>query len=398
MKHYIYPLISGVILFIAVCIPREVRAQCPTCPDGGGGMVSHLFVLDTTLSSNSMLTFPKFDPSIGTLTCITLHDTVSVMNVIGVRNKEPNPVLHVFTVNVSNSVTGPPTYTTELFRLGNDFQTYPPVVLTSFGTPGDSATLGPDTPFNKSTSISSITPNASYLGVGTVDLKFTIGGGVSSTGGLAFFQNVSTKAWGAFRLTYYWCPASALSTNIMNFFATRKGNTIQLQWNVNNEEKSNSYEIEISHDGRNFASVGKIAGQHVAEGSAAKYYYQYLLNQAVAGKLYLRIRQTDADGKVRYSAVRIVNLDVNGPPSFVIYPNPVSKKVSLQFDRILNGNFAVDIVNTTGQVLYQRTVKITSNNYLQLDLPNPSAPGIYYLRARDLADGQLFSSKLLISR
>ena len=176
----------------------------------------------------------------------------------------------------------------------------------------------------------------------------------------------------------------------------KKDNNIQLNWNVNNEEATNSYEIQISYDGRNFVRIGQTASRYATEGSTAKYYYQHLLNQAAAGKLYFRIRQKDAAGQSRYSPIRVVNLDENGAAGVVIYPNPVQRKVSLQFDKVLNSRFAVDIISASGQLLQQYMVKANNTSLLQFELTNPVAPGIYYLRARDLNTNQSYLNKLLV--
>ena len=399
MKHFVPKTIS-VLLFGISFIPIHGKAQC-TCSGGDAPTpIEHLVTLDTTAASSSILTFPQFDPSIGTLSCITLHDTVSIVSTLGIRNLDPADKNYTFRLTITTSLAGATIASPSMSRNNFFDKTYGPSLLGAFGTPTDSITYGPDTLYNNYPSLTvNTTTMGPYLGTGNVQFEYEIGGGVASlAGGINFNSSVRTRTWGTFKLTYYWCPSEILAANIKNFAAVKKDNAVQLKWQVENEEAGNRYEILVSKDGRAYTSIGR-ANTLVPEGDAlAAYNYFYALNQTVNGKLFFRVRQTNSAGKVSYSPIRAVNMDELGGGSFGIYPNPVRRNVSLQFDRELKGNYKVEIINQVGQVVFSRHMHLDNQPTIQLALNNPPAAGIYFVRVKSTETNQLFTNKLVVQQ
>ena len=399
MKHIYYTLISGFVCYLLLVVPLDSAAQCSTC---GGGVASqtveHTFILDTTVTSTNIISFPKFPPSAGTLLCVTIYDTTSVVAISGARNRDPSPggKNPKFLLSLNHSLTGP-----SLNINDGAIRNYGPTHLTEFGTPGDSTTYGPDTMFNAVPYQRNITGGvASYMGSGNVNLTFDLSGGMIPTmDGVNYNLSVGAKIWGKFRIVYSFCPPNSLPEIFRQFTAVKQSNnTIQLNWNVTNDQISNSYEIEISYDGRTFTPAGKIASQYAAQGAAAKYNYQYLPDQAASGKLYFRIKQLSADGQGRYSPIRQVGIGSNSTVTFITYPNPVKDQITIQADQPLKGRYLLELVSGTGQEVLKQTVSVNNSSVIHLQIPHPPAPGIYYLRTRELTSGQTASYKVLVNR
>ena len=81
---------------------------------------------------------------------------------------------------------------------------------------------------------------------------------------------------------------------------------------------------------------------------------------------------------------------------FVVYPNPIDRKVSMQFDRNLTGNYMVEVTNLAGQVVYNRNMKLHNSNIVQFDLTNPPPSGMYYLKITDEKSRLSYSNKLIV--
>src|SRR4029079_13153522 len=94
-----------------------------------------------------------------------------------------------------------------------------------------------------------------------------------------------------------------------------------LVWNVAGERNAQSYVIERSTNGSNFAKLGEVA----ASNSTA---YSFMDNQPVNGLAFYRIKETDADGKFRYST--IVRLNLNRNLSLRAYPLPAKDQVTIE--------------------------------------------------------------------
>ncbi|HXB95038.1 MAG TPA: choice-of-anchor E domain-containing protein [Puia sp.] len=353
-----------------------------------------------TNQASTTITFPQFNPAIGTLACISLNDTVSGVTTTSALNKAPNPVTYKFQLTVSNDLEGPPGGGLSISNTYN--RTYGPSTLQRLGFPGDTITYGPDTIFNSEADFASTSSNtAPYLGTGTVDFTYSLSGGVVSTqGGLNYTAGPTTFYWGNYSLTYYWCPALSLSTTIRNFTATPEGNAIFLQWITDNQQPNTQYDIQVSQDGKSFYSAGQAEGDASSTGASAKYQYQYNPDPSYVGKLYFRIEETDPSGKISLSTILIIDPGASGngaPISFQTFPNPATNSLQVLFNSGQTGRFLVELVATSGQIVRQKAVTLAGSNQITLDLSPQPARGLYFLRTSDLTHNRNFVSKVFIN-
>jgi len=394
MKRIVRNSAVSIILLATLLLPNQGFSQC-TCSEGEAPTpIEHVVVLDTTNSSSTLLTFPKFDPSIGILTCVSLHDTISIVSTLGIRNLDPTDKVYEFRLTVTTGVTG-----AGLSRNTLAEEYYGPDLLGASGSGTDSTVYGPDTLYNNRASETFASDVTGFMGAGTVNLLYEIGGGVTSlAGGINFNSSIRTRTWGVFKLTYYWCPNIVLSSNIKSFSAVHANNRVNLLWEVVNEEPSNIYELQVSSNGKVFKPVTRLSAGGGHHGQAS-YDYAYVPNQAINGKLYFRIKQIGADGQVTYSVVRFVyGENQSGQDKITIYPNPLKgSQVSVQFARPLSGNYKVELINMAGQVVYSNMFRIKNTNSLLFEVPG-ARPGIYYFRATNTAGDDAYSSKLIIQQ
>lgn len=408
----VYPLHFTVCICMIVIFPRFLAAQC-TCSDGSAATpIVNTLTLNPTSVSSASLVFPKMNPSIGDLGCITLDYNLSAQSISGARNLAPSTALldpsdpqysptgrleYSFDLLTSANVSGPG------FTVVKPYHTYyGPDSLGAYGQPDDSITYGPDNVLNGITGSKSFGGNAAYLGTGNVTLSYSISGGLTTTeGGLNYSQKIQTTYWGDFTLTYYWCPSIVLATSIQDFTATPNGHAILLQWVANINPNNSNYEIQISTDGRNFNSIAEQQANPDAAGATAKYQYQYNPDQTNVDKLYFRLREISATGKVGYSQVLVVSRNGNpGDAAFIsyqVYPNPITNSLSFRFNVPQNGRFRLELVNTAGLVVQQKAVTLAGTNEIGMDLLPKPAKGLYFLRATDLSHDKQYTSKVYVN-
>ena len=389
-----------IIIFLMVSTPRISHAQCNCGPSVPATPISYYVSFPATNAATTTVSFPKFNPSIGTLACLSLSDTVTGVTTTSALNKASSSVTYKFQLTVSNDLQGPAGSDLEISNSYN--RTYGPTTLTRLGFPGDTVTYGPDTIFNNEIGFQSSTVTAPFLGTGNVDFTYSLSGGVVSLqGGLNYTAGPTTNYWGAYKLTYYWCPASTLATTIESFTATPAGGAVLLQWLTTNQQPNTQYEIQISTDGKNFYSVGEAEGDASTTGSTAKYQYQYNPDPANMGKLYFRIEEKDPSGKISYSAIIIAdpsaNARDNGVMSYQTYPNPATNSLQVLFNSNQTGHFLVELVATSGQVVQKKAVTLTGANQIRLDLSPQPVRGLYFLRTTDLSHEHSYVSKVFIN-
>ena len=394
MKNYLHTLPYFLIFLVLAYIPPKIYGQCLCSGGDPATALTYHVRLDTTDAPSSTISFPKFNPSLGILACVNFKDTLSLISTSEVINTASVPVSYRFLLSVTNDVAGP-------FIGLNESATrnYGPTLLGQAGDPTDRTIYGPDTLFKYSTHSTSPSGVAPYLGSsGNVNFVYTVNGGLISTqGGINYTYQIVSKYWGGFSLTYYWCPNLVLATNIKNFSAYKKDNAVLLKWITDNNTQGTNYRVEFSTDGNNFIGVGQLDPKDLT-GASTQHEFQYAPGNSTSGKIYFRIKQIDAQGKVTYSPVRTVNLNDNEAAGFVVYPNPVDRKVSMQFDRSLSGNFLVEVTNLSGQVMYNRNIRLANSNNIQFEMSNPPPSGIYYLKLTDTKTRLSFSHKLIIRR
>src|SRR4029078_52972 len=81
--------------------------------------------------------------------------------------------------------------------------------------------------------------------------------------------------------------------------------------------------------------------------------YSFMDNQPVNGLAFYRIKETDADGKFRYST--IVRLNLNRNLSLRAYPLPAKDQVTIE--HAVTGKGTLSITTTDGRLVKQMDVK-----------------------------------------
>jgi hypothetical protein len=373
MKKLYFTIILLFLFVLQLYFPVTLSAQC-LC---GGGVPATPIVQTITIPPTTVSTlafnFQQFNPTVGTLSCVSFADTVTGTSLSGARNTGPDSTAFLFSLSLTSKIQGPGILISHPFTTQYGYDTLAP-----YGQAGDTITYGPANIITNPIGSGSTGGNAAYLGTGTVPFTYGINGGmITLDGGANYKTSVTTTIGGTMSLTYYYCPLALLATNLQNFTAEKKGNNIVLNWNAQNALDISKYDIEYSTDGKNFVSIAQLAANH--QGAVTNYNYNYPVGNNNSGTVYFRIKQTSDNNKASYSAVEKILL--NEPTVGVaIHPNPAVTGMSLTFDHLLTGDYSIDLVNTAGQVVLNKKVKLTNSNIIPISWTNKPAPGIYFTR------------------
>jgi Secretion system C-terminal sorting domain len=393
MKNlYLRGLLVSACIFIF--IHPSLFAQC-TCTGGiPATAIDQSISISPTTTSTLNFSFQQFNPAIGNLSCVTLHDTITGSSVTGAGNTGPDSTAFLFQLTLTNKISGPGITMTHVYNSVHGYDTLAP-----FGNPGDTITYGPENIITFPTGIASTGGNAAYLGLGTVNFAYSINGGmITLDGGSNYNSSVTTVIGGTLKLTYYWCPTVALGSAISNFSVYKKNGNISLQWLGTTDQQDIIYEIDYSNDNEHWLAAGTVPAGSAPAGTVAQYQYQYNPTKADVGDIYFRIKRTDAEGNVIYSVIKVVNLQLEDQrPGIQIYPNPVNQKILIQFDEQQTGNYVLELVGTTGQVIAKKQVQLSGASITNMDLSNKPASGIYFLRAVNTANNRQFLTKVIVN-
>lgn len=388
--------LRGIMLIACVSFfyQSSLYAQC-TCTGGiPATAIDQSITISPTTASSLTFAFQQFNPTIGNLSCVTLHDTITGTSVTGAGNTGPDSTAFLFQLTLTNKISGPGITLTHVYNAIHGYDTLAP-----FGMPGDTITYGPENIISFPTGIGTAGGNAAYLGTGTIGFTYSINGGlITLDGGSNYNSSVTTVIGGTLHLTYYWCPSVALGTAISNFSAYKQNGTVSLQWLGSIDQNGLVYEIEYSKDNESWQTAGTVPAGSAPTGTVAQFQYQYNTSQADMGEIYFRIKRIDQQGNVVYSIVKAINLEqADQKPGIQIYPNPVTQNILVQFDEQQTGNFSLELVNTTGQIIQKKQVQLMGSTMTNMELSVKPASGIYFLRAINPANNKQFLTKVIVN-
>ncbi len=158
------------------------------------------------------------------------------------------------------------------------------------------------------------------------------------------------SAGNCFRLMMDVRFSTGLPVSFNAFFAERKNNLIQLNWNTSCENNSKGFEVEKSLDGVRFSKIGFVASKATAN-NCTNLSYVFADEKNINTYCYYRLKQIDNDGSSSMS--KIVCVKVEGKNDLIIssiYPNPAKEKINVSLMNNTNDNFIqYDIVNANGK-------------------------------------------------
>lgn len=355
--------------------------------------------------------FAKFNPSLGTLQAVDIHVTTSGVTMLQIINGDmfDNEFKKIRFRRV-DEIDGPGFGT---YTINDTTINFPDTTIGASQTPppddppfpvnGDHSNewWGKAKAPNNKVFDATIDPSffSFYIGSGSIGLDYSIYPAFSAASyGSHVSLNYVTLATNLnISITYTYCPNSILPIGRVDFFAKAgDNNNVELNWTKANEENNIEYGIEMSTNGLDFSKIGTIQSQKPANSSTVvRYEYNYHIPSATNGKIFFRIKQTDALGRVQYSAIRSIST-INKEISLTLYPNPASDKVILQFGSALKNRVQVDLINSIGQVVETAAISPSGAGSEILNFKNKHTPGVYFIRALDVVTKKQQVGRLII--
>ena len=202
-------------------------------------MVHLLIQWYTIISTNTAIIFPKFNDTVGLLTCLRLSDTVTTVVDYNLENNLDTTEDYNFETYRRSQFTGPDGFFSSVLSPPKD---YGPYTLGPYDPVGhtDEVNVGPDTVFNNNAHTQYFAGSSSYYGSGNVTLNYLT---TSTFTILTGSDNAIIKLQAYTRLdaqlVYYWCPFSVLQTNLSAFAVSMKDNNVVINWNVTDHQPAN---------------------------------------------------------------------------------------------------------------------------------------------------------------
>lgn len=367
--------LSGYFLIISF----SLNAQCNNVLQSiaydtlvvGSGNDSHTF------------TFPKFDPSIGTLTTVNVNSIVSVNYGFTLTNLNSSSVS--FSVGVGRR---------DNIQSGALIYAYNNTINANIGTytlaSNQTITEASTTIIDRYDNAMNITSNVvDFMGTGNIGFDYSPRTYANHSGGSGYQYSGVASDTIHFSITYFYCNSIVLADDIINFSASKENNEkAKLLWTTVDEQPGRVYEVEKSADGKNFYTAGYVSSINGNNDAHYVYHYQIMANEKT--NLWFRLKIKDLSGAVKYSTIRMVDMSNDLQGGIYLYPNPSNQFINLVFNQPEQKNWQVDILAANGGLVQKNTFKNTGS--VHIDFQHRLSPGIYFAR---VIDQQTFKNQVL---
>lgn len=207
---------------------------------------------------------------------------------------------------------------------------------------------------------------------------------LSGVNTLTFITNLGVDGIGN-DLTSCNFPLAVLATDWIKLSATVSGeNTLVLNWNILESTSGSGYTVEHSADGTAWDDIYftfKKPDDMVAT-------YTFSQSSLAGGIHYYRVRKTDINGMLSYSAVEKVK--AGGHTSISIWPNPVQEVLKVQNMGTGAGTSQAFIYDQAGRLIRQSTLQTGVNDIQVQSL----RAGTYIVRVQ-LSNGEAVNEKFV---
>lgn len=165
----------------------------------------------------------------------------------------------------------------------------------------------------------------------------------------------------------------------VDVYAYKKDRTHVISWKTANESNVSHYEIEKRiGDGRTLVLSQKI--NPLSNAVEIKTYSLSDEDTEESGVYYYRVRQVDFDGRFTYS--KWVSLKPEGADGCIIYPNPASDIIKVQFDLLQESELGIELLDASLKVIRVITKNESSEEGTRIySIDMEQMPtGIYHVR------------------
>ena len=147
--------------------------------------------------------------------------------------------------------------------------------------------------------------------------------------------------------------STPLPVELVDFNVSLLNERVLINWSTASEKNNDYFTIERSKDGLNFETVRILKG---AGNSKVQIDYSETDYNPIHGLSYYRLKQTDRDGKLSYSEIEVVKNGIKVENSLIVYPNPSSGTVTIEYSDDETKKVLILIRDGNGKQYFSRLI------------------------------------------
>ena len=174
---------------------------------------------------------------------------------------------------------------------------------------------------------------------------------------------------------------STLPVRLISFTGSYRNQLTTLNWETQNEQNFDHFEIERSVNGADYTAIGS---KMAASDNSGRMSYQYPddLSLASGNAFYYRLKIVDKDGQFKYSNVIMIRKESKNINGITLNPNPVmGGMATARFTSTMSNVVNFKIVDMNGKAVLQQQNKVyEGNNSISINNLDRLQSGVYLLQ------------------
>jgi hypothetical protein len=180
--------------------------------------------------------------------------------------------------------------------------------------------------------------------------------------------------------------SSLLPVTLAKFTGRMSASVAILEWATATEQNTSYFDVERSTDGTNFSPIGRVTAKG---NSNALTNYSFTDQHPNLSVNYYRLQMVDLDRRSARSKTVMLRADRPGN-TITVSPNPVKDQLQIVWNNMPAGNYKVELVSSTGQLIKTFRSAVSSANQV-MALPREAGwkNGVYLIRITNGSDKHL---------
>lgn len=181
---------------------------------------------------------------------------------------------------------------------------------------------------------------------------------------------------------------TALPVHLISFNAARKNNDAVINWQVSNEINMRSYDLERSANDGIFKTIQSIMPVNGLKEQTYSTTDKNIFTSGLSASY--RLKQTDADGSIKYS--RVVTLRSDKTVGDIIVPNPFAGELKIQISFSQPVKLSVQLFDMQGKLLLKNPAIDCAASVNTISLKGSAAlhAGVYVLKLNAGAETYIY--------
>jgi len=193
-----------------------------------------------------------------------------------------------------------------------------------------------------------------------------------------------------------WPNSVVMPVLLSSFMCQKSGKINSLTWVTASELNNSGFNIERSTNGTNFENIGFVKSLSSNGNSSSRLDYSFTDFNPIGLNQYYRLKQTDFDGKSKYSAIVMVTREAPTALTLTkVYPNPANSSIYINASVPTKMDLQFFIIDVAGRVVTRKNVFANvGNNGFDISVEHLEN-GTYFIKAISKEQGVVATEKFI---